>query len=245
MLNHLALTTIPTRHPAERPGTGLGAAARAVARVASRRPLVAALAALLALDAVFAIIEALVQATDYGFPGAYRLSLQTEGGLAEIYGYVKSAAVAGLVLTAWRRWRHGPAAVWAGLYLYLMFDDALRLHERFGARIASVLDISIGDSLRPQDVGELIVYLVVGLIALGALAVAEHRYPAPRTTVLTRLMLAVTAFLAFFAVGADMALQGLPMEVVFEDGGELVALSLALATAFVWTRRAEELAASI
>jgi hypothetical protein len=200
---------------------------------------------MLALDAAFALIEALVQATDYGFPGAYRMSLQTEGGLPEIFGYVKSGAVAVLLFTAWRRWHHGPAAVWAGIYLYLMFDDAFRLHERVGGRLASSLDLSLGDSLRPQDVGELGVYLAIGIVALAALAVAEHRYQAPAVTVLSRLMMTATALLALFGVVADMALQASAIAVVLEDGGELVALSLAVTIALVWTRHSEDLATEL
>ena len=220
----------------------LADAARAMLRIALRRPLVVILALMVAADVAFALLEALVQATDYGFPGAYRLSLQTEGGLPELYGYAKGLAITLFLFGAWRRWRLHSAAVWAAAYLYLTLDDAFKIHERLGGVVARGLGEGFGPAgLRTQDFGELMVYLTFGATLLGALVLVERRRGGATTTMLTRLMLPLIALLAYFAVAIDIAFHDLPMDVMIEDGGELVALSITAAACFIWTRRAAEL----
>lgn len=238
------LLVVPHRHPAEDAPSGMGAGFRAVARILLRRPWARVLLAMLALDVIFIIIEGLVQATDYGFPGAFRLSLQTEGGVPELYGYAKSGVVAAMLLAAARRWRLAPAAAWGAIYLYLTFDDALRIHERLGARIAETVGGGLGGR-PPQDAGEMTVYAVVGVISLTALLWAERRHPSPAPSRLTRLLLPLTALMALFGVAADMALSAIPGEAALEDGGELVILTFIAATTFVYARRGPDLAAEL
>ena len=240
MMERRDLLVVHDRHPAEDPRTTTGAGFRAVARILLRRPLATTLLVLFGLDLLFMVVEGLVRATDYGFPGAFRLSLQTEGGLPEFYGYAKSGLIAALLLGAARRWRQAPPAVWGFVFLYLAFDDALQIHERLGAGIAAALG-GIGP-LDNQDVGEMAVYAAVAACSLGALLLAERARSAAGPSLLTRLLLPLTVLLAFFGVGADLALSGLPGESIFEDGGELVALTLIIATTFVYTRRSQELA---
>jgi hypothetical protein len=232
-------------HPVERLRPPLRAAFAALWDLCRRRPLVAFIAAMLALDAAFIAIQIAVDATHYGFNGAYRLSLETEMGIAQFYGWAKAGAAAYFMWLAWRRFRSPTAALWAAALAYLGIDDALRLHERLGGYFADTFAIGEVGPLRGQDVGEVIAYLVILSAALAALLFAEHRDRGAFPTMLTMTMIPLVGGFVFFAVVLD-TIGGsiLPsiLEIAVEDGGELIALTLLFAAAAVWSQQADEMA---
>ena len=232
-----------TAHPADDAYPSLGTTVAAVTRMVLRSPLTRLAAVLLLIDFAFIAIQIAAEASDYAFRGSFSLGLEKEHGAAEIYGYAQSFGVAVLLLLAWRRWRNPVACFWAGLYLFVLLDDALLIHERAGSAIADFGVVSIA-SLRAQDVGELTFYALLGSLALTALLAVERRHPpGPRPSTLTRLMLPVTGLLFTFAVVIDAAASTLPFEAALEDGGELIVLSLALLVSVAWARRPEMIAA--
>jgi len=230
-------------HPADDAYPSLRTTVTAVTRIVLRSPLTRLAAALLLLDFAFILIQIGAEATGYGFRGSFTLGLEKERGPAETYGYIMGLGVAVLLLVAWRRWRNPVACFWAGLYVLVVLDDALRLHERAGSLLADFGVIAVA-SMRSQDVGELTFYAFVGSLALTALLAAERRLPpGPTPSTLSRLMLLLAGLLMFFAVLVDAAANSLPYDVALEDGGELVALTLALLVSLAWTRRPEMTAA--
>lgn len=76
--------------------------------------------------------------------------------------------------------------------------------------------------------------------ALALFAVAERRDPWPVPTMLSRLMIPLSAVFLFFSVALDVYGRNLPIAV--EDGGEVLALTAFLVMAAIWTRRADDLA---
>jgi hypothetical protein len=221
-------------HPLD--GSSLRATYAAVTRAVRESWLLEALALLLAADLAFILVEMAVLITDYGFPGAYRLSLQTEGlGLAEMYGYAHELLVFGILTDAALRLRNAVVWAWAALFLYVFVDDAFQVHEHAGRWLAGLLGLEASGGLRAQDLGELAFYVIVGVIALSALVTVE-RHTGGGIDSLTLLLVPIMAAYAFFAVGMDV-LPGGDYSWA-EDGGELACLSFALvATAAWWWQR--------
>ncbi len=232
-------------HPVERLRPPLRAVLAALWVVGRRRPLAVFLGAMLALDVAFIALQIAVDATDYGFNGAYRLSLETEMGVAQFYGWAKAGAAAYLMWLAWRRFRNPTTGLWAAALGYLGIDDALRLHERLGEYFAGTFAIGEVGPLRGQDVGEMIAYVLILIAALIALAAAERRDRGAFPTILTMTMVPLVGVFVFFAVVMDTiggSILPSALDIAIEDGGELVVLTVLFATTAMWSQQADELA---
>ena len=231
-------------HPVERLRPSLKSLFLAVWRLVRRHPLATICAGLIAIDLAFIAIQIAVDATDYGFNGAYRLSLETEAGVAQFYGWVKAGAAAFLLYQAWRRYHSPVAGLWAAALTYIGIDDALRLHEKLGTFVAERYEIGEVGSLRGQDIGELIAYGLILTIAITTLAVAERRDQGKVPTMLTAIMIPTVGVFLVFAVVVDTIDRLLPhvLGIAVEDGGELLMLSVILLISVVWSHQADELA---
>lgn len=224
------------------------AAARAQARIApppSAAALQAAgrrartlLAALLAVDALLIALH-VMQRLGWLHDAAFRL--QQDGGVAEWWQYGQTASVAALLLALWRM--RGPAlyAAWAALFVYIVTDDALELHEQVGEWLAHAAALPPVGGLRPQDLGELMVLGCAGIVLVGGCLVAHWRCPDRVARGHSRVLLGLLGLLVVCGVFADMgqfamAAAGLPLHgmTILEDGGEIVAVSLTLAVAARW-----------
>lgn len=238
-------TMTPVRiHPVERLRPAWRSLAAALWRLFRRHPVALMGVALLTIDLAFIVIQVGVDATDYGFNGAYRLALETEAGVAQFYGWAKAGAAAFLLFGAWRRFSSPTAGLWAGALTYLGIDDALRIHEKLGTFFAETFGIGEVGPLRGQDVGELIAYGLILVAAVTALVVAEWRDRGPTPSVLTLIMVPAVGIFLFFAVVVDTVGGVLPevLQIAVEDGGELVALTGLLLVSLIWSNQADELA---
>ena len=167
-----------------------------------------------------------------GMRGA-RYSLETDGGLAEFYQYMKEAvartvpADGGAARAASR-----PSLAWSGFFGFLLLDDVLQLHERSGLWLGRQFGLPSIAGLRPEDFGELIVAGVVGASLVLVLAIAWWRDCEP-TWRMSRELLILTASLAVCGVLLDsvhvVAYYRVPMLsdllAFLEDGGELLIVS--------------------
>ena len=167
-----------------------------------------------------------------------RFSLATERGYGEWAAYAKACAVA---LLLWRARKTAPAArVWAAFFTYALLDDAFALHERAGLLAASLLPLPAVGSIRPQQVGELLLFGAVGLAFVAALALASRHDAASRS--LNRALVPAFGALVFFGVFVDVLhswFRGGPYSYVtgvIEDGGELVAMTAIVMVAHLVTR---------
>lgn len=154
--------------------------------------------------------------------------LERDNGWAERYQYAKALAVAVLL---WRRAGRGAAVlrVWSLMFLFFAADDAFRLHERMGgAWLGGKLAMDHG-----YDYGQV---LYAGAVASGfglALHCFWRRAEEASRRTSWRLVMAV-ALLGGAGVGVDFihsVFNPARLEatlVLLEDGGELVAMSLAL-----------------
>jgi hypothetical protein len=130
-------------------------------------------------------------------------------------------------------WKRPVYLAFVAIFVFVLLDDALELHERFGAQIATALEFRSFGGLRARDPAEVLVWIVVGIPLLGAAALAMARAPKEdrRNGV---LLTGGLALLALFAVVADMAHEVLrnafrganDLFTLIEDGGEQITLSL-------------------
>jgi hypothetical protein len=193
-----------------------------------------------------ALVLALLLAADGVFIGVHLINevhpsvnnrlyaLDVDRSYSEVFQYIKFFWV-GLLLAAvgWLV-RAAVYGGWALLFVYLICDDALQVHERVGAWAVTMFPIPSALGLRAQDFGELAVSASAGLVLL---AVIASLYPLSNTHAknaskdLTLLMIV----LVFFGVVFDLlhiAMDGPVAGVLFgvmEDGGEMIAASLMVA----------------
>jgi hypothetical protein len=220
---------------------------RQVRRLARRSdPRIAGLcAALLTLDvllvAIFASHRVYSALHDYQVPRlGRRLAIGQDWSYAELLGYVKLT----IIVTALIRCGKGRAPIYLALatvFAVVLLDDALRLHERLGPDLASILALP-----RPL-LGELLVWM-----SLGAFPVAVSAFAFARSPLEDRsngvLLLGAFAVLVFFAVGVDLAHVAIlgtfryrvvdSVLTILEDGGEQLTLSLTCFLALLIQREA-------
>src|SRR5215208_3326816 len=83
---------------------------------------------LLALDSVFILLNVLYLETHLLSDPRFRLS--HDGGYAEIFGYLMESCIVLALCALAVRTRQYLYFAWAMLFLYILLDDSLLLHER-------------------------------------------------------------------------------------------------------------------
>ena len=168
-----------------------------------------------------------------------RLSLEAEGGMAETYQYVKEFWIAACMAAAFRRTRVPLYASWALVFAFVLFDDALQIHERAGAWLGRAYALPTMFGLRPDDVGELLFAAMVGASVLALVGVATWRGGEQARRISRDMLCLLTAF-AILGVLVDTLhvvayVQRSLVEqllLVVEDGGEMLVMSALTAYAF-------------
>ena len=168
--------------------------------------------------------------------------ISQDGALPEVFNYLKWALiVAALSWLAFRdRWLT-PFA-WALVFLLILLDDSLQIHETLGVPIASYLGLADGFMIRPSDLGELLVFGAMGLSVVLLTGLSFLR-GSPRSRRMSMTYAAIIMLLAFFGVGMDVLHQAVAQLAeanssvdilrrlfgMVEDGGEMIVASLATA----------------
>jgi hypothetical protein len=209
-------------------------------RLAPRaQPLALLFAALVAVDLFFVALHLVHVQTDW-LPGV-NFSIERDIGYAERFQYLQMLSLAAGLSWLATRWREWTLAAWAGLFGYLVFDDALQLHERIGRRIAAYLDFPDALGLQAKDFGEMSAALLVGMVLLPPL-IAGYFRAAPRTRAVARDLTVLLAALLTFGIGIDMlhsaaadTVLNTPIALV-EDGGEMLVMSAGLCYLLQWLR---------
>lgn len=223
----------------------LAAAAEEGRRLAGTGIFAGLLAVLLAADGLLILLHILHSLHDMRVIGdagrmvADRRFLVSEDlGYGEVFGYLKSFAVAVALVACYLRARAPVFAALAFTFAVVVLDDSLRIHEFFGHLTEEALALRPAFGLRAQDLGELMVWSALGAVVAAALAVGFRRSGREART-LASVFLGLIALLVFFAVGIDMlqiALGGAfrgahRVWTVIEEGGEMATLSLTCACA--------------
>ena len=165
------------------------------------------------------------------------LALANDDSLGELLQYFKWFLISVIFVVIGLKRSSVSYFSWALVFLYLLLDDWLGIHENMGALIASNmegLNLALPGGLRLQDIGELTVSAIAGsillLIAIWAYANGSSFYKII-TQSMFYLFLALVFFGVFIDVVAVMLYTGKVSAFLFdvvEDGGEMFVASLML-----------------
>lgn len=206
----------------------------------NNKPVTAFLLLLLAIDFLFFFLHFLPL---FGVLNDPLFSLEEDGGYPERYQYAKTFSIVVLLIMVSAKAKVIGYGAWAVLFLYLLLDDALSIHESFGLHVATNLDFSPAFGLRARDFGELVVTAIAATLLLTPLAAFYWRGSNAFKIVSKCLFLLLVA-LAFFGIFVDMLhvaiQQGWKVSFLLgalEDGGEMVVISVMVAYVFLLYRR--------
>ena len=166
-----------------------------------------------------------------GFFTDPRFALTQDRGFAETFQYLKEGWIAAILLSFWFRTPGLLYASWALLFGYLLVDDLFAVHERLGAVIGGRFGLPRLFSLRPQDIGEVLVSGSAAAVFSLVIGVGHHRADPPARSI-SRSLLAGVVILALFGVVLDTihAMVSHPIGQialdVLEDGGEMLTMSV-------------------
>jgi hypothetical protein len=197
---------------------------------------------LICADAAFILLHILYFQTELINNSLY--SLSRDNGYAEFFQYTKFLWII-LLLTGIARTTRAPGYIaWTLLFIYFLTDDAFQLHENLGQTIARNLDFVPPMSVRLQDVGELIVTAIAGVVIFPLLILAYWRGSQlfRRVSLDFVLFLAILVFvgvavdLVHEAIGAEGFLDQIIFRVI-EEGGEMIVVSFTLWYTFLLSLR--------
>ncbi|GEM_PF-423035 len=160
------------------------------------------------------------------------LSLQKDNGYPEFFQYIKWSWIIALLTYVSITRRSLNFSAWGVFFTYLLFDDALAIHEKVGERIARNLTMIPPLGLRLQDIGELAVTGVAGAFLLSFVLVS-YRYGPKTFRKMSHDLFPLIFALAFFGVFVDMLHISIQpgwktnqVLTVIEDGGEMIIASI-------------------
>jgi len=158
-------------------------------------------------------------------------SIGQDRGYGEFFQYTKELWVAILLFLLGLRKRKFLYIIFAFLFLYFLIDDALEVHERFGAFLSDFLNFQPNLGLRAIDFGELAVSIFFGALFFIAIGITHHQSDSFARTV-SKYLIILIVLLALFGVVMDMleiivehAVVN-PILVMIEEGGEMLVMSM-------------------
>jgi hypothetical protein len=213
---------------------GLGSMVQRVAHYLLARPL---LLLLLGTDIIFITVHVWLWARG-DLPWEFNLGRQAS--YPEIFQYLKWLTATLLCAVAFVHRRDALYLAWAALFLYLLLDDSLELHETISAILAQNFQVAARYGLRGKDFMEIAVSLSAATMLLGAIALCYWRSKEDPARTLTWALLPWLSLLAFCGIALEMVKRQLRtiygwdwvsiIGEVLEDGGEMIAASFLAAT---------------
>jgi hypothetical protein len=174
------------------------------------------------------------------------LSVEKDRGYAEMYQYLKLIWIITLLAYISLQKKSPLYMVWILLFTYLLFDDALHIHEFVGIYTAENLNLTPAFGLRLQDYGEMAVSATVG-ISLLFFGVLAYRRGSQDFKNISKDLILLMGILVFFGIVVDMAHIAVQLGWwvnfilgVIEDGGEMIAVTLMVWYVFMLSQRNEK-----
>jgi hypothetical protein len=167
-----------------------------------------------------------------------RFDISQDGGLAEIFQYVKWAAILFFLAKVTGSRNNRWYGVWFLLFLYFLLDDSLQLHERIGGRIARIIPFDAPFGLRKQDIGEVLVFACAGIPLLSAVLIGIRKSTEQFRRVSADLMFFIVLLGIcgiIFDVAHFLSFIGPSLHTTFElldDAGEMVITSFIVGYTF-------------
>lgn len=182
-------------------------------------------------DFVFIVLHILYK---FEYLNSSYFSLKRDLGYSEFFQYTKFLWIIILLIYIIRKTRVWEYLSWLAVFTYFLADDAFQLHENIGRSIAGNLDFAAPFNLRLQDVGELMVLAVAGMILLVMLTWAywrgtqAFRNVSKDLLILVGIMTFFGAFIDAAEIGVDLGLFIKETLGLIDDGGELIVVSVML-----------------
>lgn len=155
-------------------------------------------------------------------------SITLNGGYSEIFQYIKEFLIVILLLMLAFDRKQPIYLAWSLLFLYILIDDSMQLHENISAYLAQTFDFKPMFRLKAVDFGELAVSAFFGGILFTLVGLAYWLTNAVVKQITKGLLLLVLS-LAFFLVVVDMihsmTPRGKSLFALIEDGGEMLIMS--------------------
>ena len=169
--------------------------------------------------------------------------IDRDGSYAEWFVYLQTAACVSLLVGVFRATRQPIYLAWALIFLFVVLDDSLLIHERVSIFLVERFDLPALSGLRPHESGELITWAAAGTVLLALLGWGFIR-SRPGARVAGVVFAIPLGLLVFFAIGIDMLHVALSepgatlygLLAIVEDGGEMLSIGLACALAYVLYR---------
>jgi hypothetical protein len=176
-----------------------------------------------------------------GIPRGDLFSIEWELGYGEIFQYIKEFWIVSLLALRslgsgrFRLAVQGLNLAWGLLFLYLLADDSLRIHETLGGMLAQELGLSTWLGEKAQDLGELSVSAIAALVLFGLIAWA-YRHSSKADRQISMHLSRLLAGLVLCGVVVDTIHSLIPGSLatwaILEDGGEMIVMSLMISYVF-------------
>lgn len=120
-----------------------------------------------------------------GIPKSGMFSIEWEMGHGEVFQYIKESWIASLLIL--RSLSPLPLSLalrglnlgWGLLFVYLLLDDSIKIHESLGEFLAKVTGLSawMGEGDRANSIGEVAISLMIATVFLGGIFWAYRHDP--------------------------------------------------------------------
>ena len=168
-------------------------------------------------------------------------SIIYDRGFGEYFQYIQEIWIVGVFILIFRETRVKIYLGWAVLFFYVFLDDFFQIHEKAGEYFSIHFDgISFGP-FRAQDIGELLVLSVIGILLLIILAVgfkSVSDFHRSRNVMLGILLCALVGFgVILDIVSSIFDWYELKMVLhLLEDGGEMIVMSIIVWAAMIFVK---------
>ncbi|MEE8104190.1 MAG: hypothetical protein V3T86_01495 [Planctomycetota bacterium] len=221
------------------------------ARIEADPPARRLLAVFLTLDLVFmatTILHYLHYSHGLGpdFTGDKNWGVGFERSYPELFNYAQVALLVGLLAFTWARSRSPAYLVAMLVFLIVLLDDSLSIHEIWGAWLVHEIKFGPHFGLAAQEIGELMTWCGFGVLLVVPLVWASRRADR-RSFAECGVLAGLFGVLLVFAIGVDFVGSTFGKGTEFqsflypliEDGGEMIVLSYTTAFALRLARESK------
>ena len=168
-------------------------------------------------------------------------SIIYDRGLGEIFQYIKEIWIVVVFIIIFRKTRLNIYLGWSVLFFYVFLDDFFQIHEKVGEIFSIRYEGTDFGPFRAQDIGELLVLSVVGVLLLLILGNAFrsvsdfHRWRNLMLGVLLCVLIGFGVLLDIFSSVFSWYELKMVLHLV-EDGGEMIVMSIILWVGMIFSK---------